>query len=80
MSWGVEPVRRDQQGKSTIRMRGVYVVVREIASDRNWHDARSIGEWREFAGFDAVGAKIPTILQEEFPKILFLLRRLTLLE
>jgi len=23
MSWGVEPVRRDQQGKSTIRMNGI---------------------------------------------------------
>jgi hypothetical protein len=32
MSWGVEPVRRDQQGKSFIRMRGVYAIVPEIAS------------------------------------------------
>jgi hypothetical protein len=34
MSWGVEPVRRDQQGKSIIRMRGVYAVTPEIASDK----------------------------------------------
>src|SRR5258707_8782590 len=33
MSWGVEPVRRDQQGKSIIRMGGVYPVTPEIASD-----------------------------------------------
>jgi hypothetical protein len=32
MSWGVEPVRRDQQGKSTIRMRGVYSIAIEMAS------------------------------------------------
>jgi hypothetical protein len=31
MSWGVEPVRRDQQGKSTIRIRGVYAIAGEIA-------------------------------------------------
>jgi len=33
MSWGVEPIRRDQQGKSTIRMRGVYAIAPEIASE-----------------------------------------------
>jgi hypothetical protein len=33
MSWGVEPVRRDQQGKSTIRMRGVYAVAPDKASE-----------------------------------------------
>jgi hypothetical protein len=32
MSWGVEPVRRDQQGESIIRMRGVYAIAPEIAS------------------------------------------------
>jgi hypothetical protein len=35
MSWGVEPVRRDQQGKSTIRMGGVYATAGKIASDKN---------------------------------------------
>src|SRR5258706_4590015 len=34
MSWGGEPVRRDQQGKSTIRMEGVYATAREIASGK----------------------------------------------
>src|SRR6202051_322358 len=34
MSWGGEPVRRDQQGKSTIRMGGVYTTAREIASGK----------------------------------------------
>src|SRR5476651_26167 len=34
MSWGGEPVRRDQQGKSTIRMGGVYTASPEIASDK----------------------------------------------
>src|SRR5229473_7910236 len=33
MSWGVEPVRRDQQGKSIIRMGGVYALTPEIASN-----------------------------------------------
>src|ERR1700681_4994939 len=32
MSWGGEPVRRDQQGKSTIRMGGVYTALPQIAS------------------------------------------------
>src|SRR6266851_5676870 len=32
MSWGGEPVRRDQQGKSTIRMGGVYAALPQIAS------------------------------------------------
>src|SRR6266704_4682658 len=35
MSWGVEPVRRDQQGKSIIRMGGVYALTPEIASDKS---------------------------------------------
>src|SRR5260370_28177422 len=34
MSWGVEPVRRDQQGKSIIRMRSVYAATSDIASDK----------------------------------------------
>jgi hypothetical protein len=33
MSWGVEPVRRDQQGKSIIRMGGVYTAALQIASE-----------------------------------------------
>jgi hypothetical protein len=40
MSWGVEPVRRDQQGKSTIRMGGVYATAGKIASDKNPRDQR----------------------------------------
>src|SRR5216684_659958 len=38
MSWGGEPVWRDQQGKSIIRMGGVYATPGEIASDdaRGW--------------------------------------------
>src|ERR1700681_3051198 len=32
MSWGGEPVRRDQQGKSTIRMGGVYAALPQTAS------------------------------------------------
>src|SRR5260370_3728922 len=32
ISWGGEPVRRDQQGKSTIRMGGVYAALPQIAS------------------------------------------------
>src|ERR1700731_2175035 len=32
MSWGGEPVRRDQQGKSTIRMGGVSTALPQIAS------------------------------------------------
>src|SRR5216684_4225254 len=38
MSWGVEPVRRDQQEKSTIRMGGVYAAHPEIASESGRHD------------------------------------------
>src|SRR4030088_890888 len=38
MSWGVEPVRRDQQGKSTIRMGGVYAAIPKIASESGRHD------------------------------------------
>src|SRR5664279_2911885 len=38
MSWGVEPVRRDQQGKSIVRMRGVYAVAPKIASQSAEHD------------------------------------------
>jgi len=53
MSWGGEPVRRDQQGKSTIRMGGVYATAGEIASDKKL--ARSTADRRlpEFAGVDA---------------------------
>src|SRR5216684_5751636 len=40
MSWGVEPVRRDQQGKSIIRMAGVYATTREIARTMNPRDER----------------------------------------
>src|SRR5258708_28879085 len=38
MSWGGEPVRRDQQGKSTIRMGGVYTALPKIASETVPHD------------------------------------------
>src|SRR5450631_3964154 len=38
MSWGVEPVRRVQQGKSIIRMGGVYAHLSEIASKYGRHD------------------------------------------
>src|SRR5205807_4413275 len=31
-SWGVEPVRRDQQANRFVRMRGVYAAIRQIAS------------------------------------------------
>jgi hypothetical protein len=34
MSWGGEPVRRVQQGKSIIRMRGVYTTSRDKASNK----------------------------------------------
>jgi hypothetical protein len=34
MSWGKEPVRRGQQGRSSIRMGGVYAVAPEKASDK----------------------------------------------
>jgi hypothetical protein len=43
MSWGVEPVRRDQQGKSIVRMGGFYAVVREIASGKESGDQRRTG-------------------------------------
>jgi hypothetical protein len=33
MSWGGKPVRRDQQGKSIIRMGGIYTVALQIASE-----------------------------------------------
>src|SRR3979409_1147058 len=54
MSWGGEPVRRDQQGNSTIRMGSVYSNARQIASGirefgRSTADRRS----PEFAGVDA---------------------------
>jgi hypothetical protein len=32
MSWEREPVRRDQQGKSIVRMRGLYAISLEIAT------------------------------------------------
>src|ERR1700737_2037937 len=38
MSWGVEPVRRDQQGKSIVRMRDVYAALPKIASKSGRHD------------------------------------------
>jgi hypothetical protein len=34
MSWGVEPVRRGQQGRSLIRMKGVYAALPKIASEK----------------------------------------------
>src|SRR5476649_501969 len=34
MSWGRKPVRRGQQGRSTIRMGGVYAIAPDIASDK----------------------------------------------
>src|SRR4051794_4701727 len=33
MSWGMEPVRRGQQGRSTIRMGGVYALAPDNASE-----------------------------------------------
>jgi hypothetical protein len=58
MSWGVEPVRRDQQGKSTIRMEGVYAAHPQIASTF----ALSAADWQslEFAGVDAVSGHAPS--------------------
>jgi hypothetical protein len=50
MSWGGEPVRRDQQGKSIIRMQGVYATADEIASGKkfgrltaDWHSSGCAG-------------------------------------
>jgi hypothetical protein len=43
MSWGVEPVRRDQQGKSIIRTSRFYAVVREIASGKESGNQRPTG-------------------------------------
>jgi hypothetical protein len=43
MSWGGEPVRRDQQGKSTIRMQALYATADEIASGKKFGDQRPIG-------------------------------------
>jgi len=38
MSWGVEPVRRVQQGRSIVRMAGVYTALPGIASETRQHD------------------------------------------
>jgi hypothetical protein len=59
MSWGGEPVRRDQQGKSIIRMQGVYATAGEIASGKKF--ARSTVDLHpsECAGVDAAGAPRP---------------------
>src|SRR5258708_40368786 len=35
MSWGRKPVRRGQQGRSTIRMPSVYAIAPDIASDKH---------------------------------------------
>jgi hypothetical protein len=48
MSWGRKPVRRGQQGRTSIRMGGVYAVTPDKASDKTIaplkRDAKSRGE------------------------------------
>src|ERR1700750_479644 len=56
MSWGVEPVRRDQQGRSIIRMGGVYAAAREIARDKKF--ARLAADW---PSSDLAGATLLTV-------------------
>jgi hypothetical protein len=34
MSWGVEPFRRDQQGKRLFEWKAFYAIAREIASNK----------------------------------------------
>jgi hypothetical protein len=43
MSWGGEPVRRDQQGKSIVRMRGIYPIARKKASGKKQRRQRPPG-------------------------------------
>jgi hypothetical protein len=78
MSWGVEPVRRDRQGKSIIRMRGVYAAHPQIA--RTF--VRSTADWQspEFGSVAAVNAPPSRLFPRNFATILFLLSGLTLLE
>jgi len=81
MSWGVEPVRRDQQGKSIIRMGGVYAIAREIASDNEFaRSAADLAIARIRRRRCGQRVTIPGYLARKFAQILFLLRGLTLLE
>jgi hypothetical protein len=79
MSWGVEPVRRDQQGKSIIRMQ-TRLPHRARESKPQETAASTAGRrWSGFASTEAVARRDPDCLREKFAKILFLLRGLTLL-
>jgi hypothetical protein len=67
MSWGGEPVRRDQQGKSIIRMAAVYAAPPKIASEKQFAQSAAARRSPEFAGVDAVSAPSGLLSQ---PKIL----------
>jgi hypothetical protein len=43
MSWGMEPVRRGQQGRSSIRMGGVYAIAPDKASGKQAKAAAQSG-------------------------------------
>jgi hypothetical protein len=44
MSWGRKPVRRGQQGRTSVRMGGVYAVAPDNASDKHDRSAQTNGK------------------------------------
>jgi hypothetical protein len=80
MSWGVEPFRRDQQGKRLFEWEAFYPATREIASNKGL--AAMNGDWRspELAGVHAVSPRSGLLHTKNLRKILISLRGLTLPE
>jgi hypothetical protein len=78
MSWGGEPVRRDQQGKSIIRMRNR--LPHRARKSKHQEAARSSAGRPAciFERIAAVGGDASDDLKEEFAKILVALSGLTL--
>src|ERR1039457_6940469 len=72
MSWGVEPVRRDQQGKSIIRMRAFTPSRARKQAIRN----SAINGRPVSPALKRSARRDPDCLREKFAKILFLLRGL----
>jgi hypothetical protein len=79
MSWGVEPVRRDQQGKSIIRMRAFTPSRARKQAIKKQRHQRSAGVGPVSPALKRLARRDPDCLREKFAKILFLLRGLTLL-
>jgi hypothetical protein len=79
MSWGGEPVRRDQQGKRLFECASVYPIARQKASHKKPRDQRPAAVGPTSPVLKRFMPRDPDGLREKFAKILFSLSGLTLL-